>query len=155
MFTCIYVSVACAHHRGQKTGVRSPGTPVTDGHELPCEHWKLNLCLLQEQRMLLTGTIYPALQVSFNRKKRTTTWEGIFPSQVINQSHHMASSDRKCKSDLIILWRTERWPSSLSLYSVPDKIPVAGRHHPSKPQHSKHKSPHPSLLFAPPVTLRF
>lgn len=86
--------------------------------------------------------------MSFNRQERTTAWEGIFPSQVINQSHHMASSDRKCKSDLIILRWTERWPSSLSLYSVPDKIPVAGRHHPFKPQHSKHKSPHPSLHYA-------
>lgn len=103
MFACIYVSVARARHRGQKTGVRSPGTPVTDGQELPCEHWELNLYLLQEQHVLLTGTIYPAPQAPFNRQEQTMAWEGIFPSQVINQSHHMASSDRKCLSDLIIL----------------------------------------------------
>lgn len=136
MFACIYVSVARAHHRGQ--------IPWNSSYRRSwAALWTLETELVSsaEQRVLLTGTIYPAPQVSFNRQKRTTTWESIFPSQVINQSHHMASSDRKCKSDLIIMWRTERWPNSLSLYRVPDKIPVAGRHYPPKPQHSKHSLP--------------
>jgi hypothetical protein len=41
-------------------GVRSFGTRVTDGCELLCGCWELNLDLLQEQLVLLTAELSPA-----------------------------------------------------------------------------------------------
>ena len=40
---------------GQALAAHSPGTRVADGCELSCGGWELNLGLLQEQQMLLTG----------------------------------------------------------------------------------------------------
>lgn len=35
-------------------GVKSPGTLLTDGCELPCEYWEPTLDSLQDQQVLLT-----------------------------------------------------------------------------------------------------
>lgn len=34
--------------------IGSPRSGVINGYELPCEYWKLNPCLLQEQQVFLT-----------------------------------------------------------------------------------------------------
>lgn len=45
--------------------VRLSDLGVTDGRKLPCECWDLNLSPLEEQSILLTPKIVPALALTF------------------------------------------------------------------------------------------
>ena len=52
-FMCLlptYMSVWCS--RRSEEGIRLRGTGVTEGYELSCRSWELNLGPLQEQQML-------------------------------------------------------------------------------------------------------
>lgn len=59
--TCISVLLACmsVHHihawclLRSKEGIGSPGSEITDGCELLCGYWDLNLDSLQEQVLLI------------------------------------------------------------------------------------------------------
>jgi hypothetical protein len=50
--TCIYVHVHISCTQGSEEGIRTLGTGVTDGCELPGWCWDLNSGPLQEQEML-------------------------------------------------------------------------------------------------------
>lgn len=52
VFLCmdVYVSCVCSAHRAQKKeGIGSSGIGITEGQELSCRCWELNLGLLKEQ----------------------------------------------------------------------------------------------------------
>ena len=52
---CVSVYYMCAAPKEARKAVRSFGTGITGGYELPCEYWVLNLCLLDEQPVLVTA----------------------------------------------------------------------------------------------------
>ena len=52
---------ACLIPKDQKKAFEASGTGAADGCKLPCRCWEWNLCLLQEQEVLLvTGPISQA-----------------------------------------------------------------------------------------------
>jgi hypothetical protein len=51
----VYVSLECPGLAKARRGIQSPRARVTDGCELSCECWELNLGPLQEQSVLLTA----------------------------------------------------------------------------------------------------
>ena len=53
MFT-LHVLCICSTHRAWEKSIGFPGPGVTDGWDLLCGCWELNLALLQEQLVLLT-----------------------------------------------------------------------------------------------------
>lgn len=49
-----YVMSICVFPACMCKGIGSPGAGVTDGYELPCECWELDLGPLEDQLLLLT-----------------------------------------------------------------------------------------------------
>jgi hypothetical protein len=77
-------------HGGQKR-VRSLETGVTDGCQVPCGCWELNLRPLEEQTVLLTGEPSLLLPLSFIRFV-------IHPSVCVCRCHGVHMELRGCKS---------------------------------------------------------
>lgn len=58
----VHMSCTCLVPIGTEENVRPTTTRITDGYELPCRYWKLNLAPLREQSALLVTE--PSCQLS-------------------------------------------------------------------------------------------
>lgn len=53
-------------------GIRSPGTVIMNGCDLPCRYQEMNLCLLQNQQVLLVAELFiqpPKIKQIFKKMK--------------------------------------------------------------------------------------